>query len=207
MNKNISIITNFGCQTDCWYCIWKKHSLHNVQLDTDWDKLYDFLYDNKEKGKVSVSGGGDCLYKWDIYQKWWDQLFLKCEILNIIIDVHSREKFYNDKFWSKINRCVVSSDIFSDDNEYFDYLLKHTKIRIVHVVTKDSTKELINEYIEYEKSDENCQFTIKELVGYDDNENYESFKNIFGNDLFALDDGDYNIYYMPDNTITDKFLF
>lgn len=69
MTKNISIITNFGCRAKCWYCIWKGHPYEKVQLETDWNKLEQFLYQNRDKGKVSVSGGGDCLYN-NIFCFW-----------------------------------------------------------------------------------------------------------------------------------------
>lgn len=203
-NPNISIITNFGCQTDCWYCIWKTHRLKGVSLDTDWDKLYDFLYEYKSKGKVSVSGGGDCLYRYDEYKEWWDSLFGLCDELNILVDVHSREKFYDEWFWSKVNRCVASSDCPWDDVLYFDWVTKQTKLRIVHVVTADTTEDKMRAYMDFQKTHD-CQFTIKELVGHDDGGMYQKIRKKFP-DVFYLDKGDYNVYYMPDNTITDDFL-
>lgn len=203
-NPNISIITNFGCRTDCWYCVWETHKLKDVRLDTDWDKLYDFLYEHRKKGKVSVSGGGDCLYKYEDYKEWWDTLFGLCNELNLLIDVHSREKFYNNAFWKEINRCVVSSDCPWDDVLYFEYLAKQTKLRIVHVVTHETTDDTMKAYSDIQKS-LNCQFTIKQLVGHDDNGNYNKFRNKYP-DIYHLDEGDYNIYYMPNNEITTDFI-
>jgi len=208
---NISVITNFGCQTNCWYCVWKDHPLKNVSLETDWDKLETFLTEHADKGKVSVSGGGDCLYKYDIYKPWWDKFFSITDKLSMLVDVHSREVFKNDEFWKRVNRVVVSSDVFYKDENYFIYLVGMTKLRIVHVVTADSTIENIKEYFHFKSMAEiftpeaDVQFTMKQLVGYDDGGNYKLFKKKFPNQ-FALDAGDYNIYYMPDNTITDKFL-
>ncbi len=202
--RNISIITNFGCQTNCWYCIWKEHRLRDVQLETDWDRLYTFLNEHKHKGKVSVSGGGDCLFNYPIHESWWDKLFRICKKLNVIVDVHSREKFYNKEFWLKVNRCVASSDNLHDDIDYFNWLINYTKLRITHVVTSKSNESVVDEYLNYSYRT-GCQFTIKQLVGHDDNGNYERFKQLYPM-LFHLDTGDYNIYYMPDNTITDKFL-
>jgi len=203
-NLNISIITNFGCRTNCWYCIWKEHRLKDVQLETDWDKLYKFIKANQHKGKLSVSGGGDCLFNFEKYREWWNKLFKICNELKIQVDVHSREKFYDMNFWQKINRCVASSDFLKDDIEYFKWLRQYSKLRITHVVTEFSTIELIKEYLDFcVKYD--CQFTIKELVGYNDNGNYKLFKQQYPS-LFALEAGDYNIYYMPDNSITHKFL-
>lgn len=204
MEKNISVITNFGCQTNCWYCVWKTHRLKDVQLETDWNKLYQFLKEHKAKGKVSVSGGGDCLYNYNKYESWWNKFYDICTQLNMYIDVHSREKFYDEGFWKKVNRCVLSSDILGDDIEYFTWLAQYTKIRIVHVITQYSTEQLIQDYIDFCNSI-GCQFTIKELVGFDDLGKYKIYSEKFDG-LYSLDSGDYNIYYMPDNTITDVFL-
>jgi hypothetical protein len=200
----ISIITNFGCNHDCWYCIWKGHKLENINDPTDWGALYKFLTKNQDQGKFSVSGGGDCLYRYKNYEKWWDKIFSLSKKLNMLVDVHSRTKFINDTFWKKINKCVFSSDELYKDKEYLNYLSNVTKVRITHLVTEKTTFSMIDEYINFQKSI-NCQFTIKELIGYSDNGNYKKIKEKYNN-IFSLDSGDYNIYYMPDNNIYSKFL-
>ena len=201
---NISIITNFGCRSNCWYCIWKGHRLENVKIDTDWKKLYDFLLFYHSKGKVSVSGGGDCLYKFDKYKFWWESFFNITEKLHMLVDIHTREKFTAGSFWEKINRCVFSSDRLENDIDYLRCLSKLTKIRITHLVTKETTNEMIQDYLIFKK-EINCQFTIKELVGHDDGGRYKKIKEKYP-DIIYLDAGDYNIYYMPDNSTTDTFL-
>lgn len=202
---NISIITNFGCRANCWYCIWKTHPLRDVQLETDWEKLRSFLVKYQDRGKVSVSGGGDCLYRYDQYVGWWKRLFEETSDLQMLVDVHTREKFTHQRFWRRINRCVFSSDNLSDDEEYLEYLARLTKLRITHVVTKNTTDKMIEEYLGFQERT-GCQFTIKELVGHDDDGRYKEIRKKYP-EIFYLDEGDYNIYYMPDNTIREKFLF
>jgi hypothetical protein len=204
-SPNISVITNFGCNANCWYCIWKQHPLKNIQLDTDWNKVEKFFFTNKAKGKVSVSGGGDCLFKYEKYKEWWDIFFALAYKYSLKVDVHSRIKFYNKQFWKKINRCVVSSDSPVMDALYLRWLSKHTKLRITHVVTANTTEQTIKDYLYLQKT-LNCQFTIKQLVNYDDSGNFIKYRNMYP-DLFYLEDGDYNIYYMPDNTIKEEFLY
>ena len=202
---NISVITNFGCHANCWYCIWKGHELENVNNPTDWVKLEKFLYDNKEKGKVSVSGGGDCLYRYDMHVGWWIKFFEITSHLNMIVDVHTREKFTHQSFWKKhINRCVFSSDNLKEDKEYLLYLTQLTKVRITHLVTADTTIDMIRKYLDFQERTR-CQFTIKELVGHTDNGMYKRIRKKFP-DVYHLDEGDYNIYYMPDNSIRSSFL-
>lgn len=201
---NISIITNFGCRANCWYCIWKDHPLQHVNPPTDWQRLYRFLRVYRSKGKVSVSGGGDSLYNYDKHCAWWSRLFVMANNLGMLIDVHTREKFAGEKFWKGINRCVFSSDKLKDDKDFLIYISNITKIRITHLVTADTTFEIIEEYLDFQRKTR-CQFTIKELVKYDDNGMYKIIRQKYPN-IYHLDKGDYNIYYMPDNTIRKSFL-
>lgn len=204
-STNISVITNFGCRAECWYCIWKGHELEFVNSPTDWDKLKAFLYDNRDKGKVSVSGGGDCLYKYDRHIDWWIKFFEITSYMNMLVDVHTREKLMLDFFWTNhINRCVFSSDRLENDKEYLEYLSTLTKVRITHLVTANTTIKMIENYLSFQKKI-GCQFTIKELVNYSDNGMYKMIRQKY-KDIYNLDEGDYNIYYMPDNSIRETFL-
>jgi len=199
---NISIITNFGCSRNCWYCIWKDHALRECKCDTDWNKIIQFLDSNSSHLKISISGGGDPLYNYSQNQLWWDKLFSICNTRNLMVDVHTRERLTDDIFWSKINRCVLSSDSLDGDKQYAEYLTKVTKLRISHVITNNTTTDIIKSYIEF--CDRlSCQLTFKQLHGYDTS--YDQYKKMFSQSYF-LDDGDYNIYYMPNNTVTNKFI-
>lgn len=203
--KNISVITNFGCRANCWYCIWKGHELEHVNDPTDWGKLENFLRENRSKGKVSVSGGGDCLYRYDKHIVWWDKFFSLTNKFDLLVDVHTREKFKNSDFWTEhINRCVFSSDKLIDDKNYLLYLCNLTKVRITYLVTSYTTSDIMEGYLEFQK-ETGCEFTIKELVGYDDGGMYRKIKSLYPN-IYHLDAGDYNIYYMPDNSIRTSFL-
>jgi hypothetical protein len=204
ISTNISIITNFGCHANCWYCIWQNHPLKDIQLNTDWDKLRDFLVQHKDKGKVSISGGGDCLYHYEQHVNWWSKLFEEARELNMLVDVHTREQFTHSRFWKHINRCVFSSDILEHDTEFAKYLCWHTKLRITHLVTAATTDKMIEEYLAFQNST-GCQFTIKQLVGFSDNGRYNEIRDKYP-DIFYLDAGDYNIYYMPNNTVCTDFM-
>lgn len=202
---NISVITNFVCDSNCWYCIWKRHKLQYINDKTDWEKLEKFLSDNKDKGKVSISGGGDPLYNYDKNIDWWIRFFGITSKLNILVDVHTRVKFKNNTFWKKyINRCVFSSDYLKNDESYLKYLASLTKVRITHLVTSNTSFDMIDSYLSFQKK-LNCQFTIKELVGHSDNGMYKKIKEKYPG-IYHLDFRDYNIYYMPDNSISDSFL-
>lgn len=208
---NISIITNFGCNKNCWYCIWKNHHLEKVKEKTDWNKLETFFQSyinilNPDFRKVSISGGGEPLYNYYVNVEWWDELFKLCRNYDIAIDIHTREKLYDELFWEKINKCVFSSDHLTQDKKFLDYVLKHTKLRISHVATELSSDKKIEEYINYKKNN-NCQLTIKELSGFNDKGRYKEIRNKYSDQLYYLDDDDYNVYFMPNNTVKNVFKF
>jgi hypothetical protein len=174
-----------------------------VNEPTNWDKLGEFLYTNWDKGKVSVSGGGDCLYKYDEHIDWWRKLF-GLTSTHMLVDVHTREKFYSTDFWLNINRCVFSSDQLEDDIEYLKYLTSLVKLRVTHLVTAETTFEMIENFLTFQ-DEVLCQFTIKELIGFPDGGMYKKVREKYS-DIYFLDKGDYNTYYMPDNSIRDSFL-
>lgn len=202
---NISVITNFGCRAKCWYCVWNSHKLQNMRHPTDWRKLQKFLWINKKKGKVSVSGGGDPLYEYKNRIEWWNKFFEITQDLDMSVDVHTREKFKNKNFWTKnINRCVFSSDTLKPDIKHLTYLSQLTKVRITHLVTKNTTFRLIEDYLRFQ-DEIKCQFSIKELVNYNDGGMYRKLLKQYP-EIFHLDTGDYNVYYMPDNRVRKTFL-
>lgn len=204
IGSNVSIVTNFGCEFNCWYCVWKGHYLKNCKTKTDWVKLEEFLRENKNKGKVSVSGGGDPLYHFDENQEWWNRFLSLCQSLEMKIDIHSRTKLVDANFWKRINKVVVSSDIPEEDYKYFVWVSKYTQLRISHVITKNTTRAIMNEYLKVQRK-LNCQLTFKQLSGYPDDGMFEEY-SYFYKEAFFLGDGDYNIYYMPDNSVSEKFL-
>ncbi|MCK4244760.1 MAG: hypothetical protein KAX20_03950, partial [Candidatus Omnitrophica bacterium] len=114
------------------------------------------------------------------------------------------EKEHNDFFWTHfIRRCSFSSDNLARDRDFLKYLLGLTLVRITHVATKNTTDEKVEEYLEFSQKT-GCQLTIKELADFDDGGRYREIKAAYP-EIFCLDNKDYNIYYMPDNTITNTF--
>jgi len=202
--KNKSIITNWGCSHNCWYCIWQKHPLKNVCHETNWDKLEKFLTTDWLP-KVSVSGGGDCLSRYEDHIEWWDKFFSICYCHNIMVDVHSRTMFREVKFWRKVNRAVFSLDLLTFQiRDYLEFLAIHTKIRVVHVITRNSTLAHC-QYLADWCSEKGHQITFKKLEGWNDNWKFEKYKELISNATF-LESGDYNLYYFPNNTIGTVFM-
>ena len=65
MDKYLSIITNFGCHYTCPYCITKQSGLQIPKTTIDGLAGLDDAIDNCKIDIVSISGGGDPLYKYE----------------------------------------------------------------------------------------------------------------------------------------------
>jgi hypothetical protein len=203
MVKGKSIITNFGCSEHCWYCVFKKHSLCHVRLGTNWDKLTQFIAKDNIKRKVSVSGGGDPLFKLKDNYSWWEKLFAICEQHNILIDVHSRVPTQDTNFLSKINRFCFSSDY--PEEAYICWLSSHVKTRIVHVVTNATNNTKVNAYVELAEKT-GCQLSLKELDWVSGDKLFKNMTSKYPQ-VYNIPLDDYNEYFMPDNSIQYKFKY
>ena len=152
-----------------------------------------------------------CLYNYNTskMKTWWNRLFAAASCYHYHIDIHTRTKLYSEEFWEEplIRKVVISSDKLDDCATYTDFLLNFIDIRIVHVVTKNTTIKMIEEYLTH-CQDYYIQFTCKELVGHDDGGMYDFLKEKYQdeNNIYFLDKGDYNIYLMPDGKEYTKFL-
>ena len=215
-NLGFSIIITFGCNNNCWYCVWKNfHKLKNIHSafkDTNWDKLNELIR-YYPGNKINISGGLDPLYEYKSNLNWWNRLFKIARENNKLIDVHTREFVFEKSFLSNINKLVISFDTLEKiEKQMLRYYSKGTKIRLVKVITKETKlRELVNA-VNFCRN-YGFQITFKELYGFDDNCNFIEFenklKNIYDfnrNKIRFLKNKDYNIYYMPDNKVYDKFM-
>ena len=113
-----------------------------------YNNLIKLVHTYKDKvDKISISGGGDPLYNYEENESFWNNMFRVTQSANVSLDVHTRVRLYNDGFWNKVNKVALSSDNIKQDKKYINYLRNLTKVRIVHVITKDTTKEVIDEYV------------------------------------------------------------
>lgn len=204
MNKGASIITNFGCDIDCSYCIWKNHHLNNHHTtirSTDWDKLSNFIqpYD-----KISVSGGGDPFYNYSENIIWFDKLF---SIYSGKIDVHTA-KFIHPYDLRRFNKIVVhfNFDRFIKTKEHFRDILNPK--RAVFVITQDLSKNKIDKIIK-ETHDISCQLSFRELYNSTNTEDIQLYiqklEPIY-NYIKLVKQDNYNKYFMPDNSICSEFI-
>lgn len=211
-SRGFSIITNFGCYRDCFYCIWKGHKLENIKQKTDWNKLGKALSKADNIDKISVSGGGDPLYNLSGNIEWYKKLFNLCRERDILVDIHTSEITYSLFILRNINRYVLHTDkvLFEYQKDIISDLSKHTKFRINFVITNEYTCEDLAKYIRFARSI-GIQIAFRELVGDFDKPSEDvvhmlnKVHEIYNQAMYIRQD-DYNLYYMPDNKIYEKFL-
>ena len=112
-NRGFTVITNFGCDCRCKYCITKHHPiLQNAVTDKDkidWEYLEKCISES-DAPTVNLSGGGDPFYNWkeniDFYNRVYelahtrilpDDMELIKKFRKIALSIEARKgKFYEN---------------------------------------------------------------------------------------------------------------
>jgi len=218
-NLGFSIITNFGCRNHCWYCIWRnfhllKNKLTSVE-STDWKKLEELIkwYPGK---KINVSGGLEPLFNYQQNKKWWNRLFKIAKKHKKLIDVHTRELLFKKDLLANVNKLVISFDGLSEfrqiKNQLIKYAARRVKIRLVKVITAKTKLNELEEIIDFSNR-YHFQITFKQLYGFNDQGNFNKLRKklnkIYDFEKYKirfLKQGDYNVYFMPDNKLYETFI-
>lgn len=201
----LSIITNFGCDERCSYCIWNDHFLKNIFTtteNTDWGKMITTI-NQLSPERISISGGGDPLFELEKNIKWWQTLFYYLPYVKI--DLHTA-KIAPPNFARKFNKYVFHAkdlDTYYKKVDELDKLI--TAKRVVIVADKQYTE---SDYIKAAEDAKNrgFSFSVRQLV-----ENKKpvdicvDFLRQYP-DLFYIEHKDYNLYFMPDNNLYETFL-
>lgn len=211
MDKILSVITNFGCDTGCKYCIWKEHSLKSFKTtteNTDWDKLKQSI-EHYSPNQISVSGGGDPLFQCELNDEWWNNLFNICK--DTKVEIHTSKFLPKWKHLNKLNRYVLHmevTDYISIRESLKDFAQKN-KLRIVVVLNESATLEDYTCLSVFCRNN-NIELSVRQLV-VDGKEQYilheemkEGHKQKY---WYYIEQADYNLYYMPDNKIYNTYQF
>ena len=212
MIKGYSVITNFGCRFSCPYCIWKDHPLKDSRDGTDWNALNCFLHDAQDSqvGKVSVSGGGDPFFKLENNQVWWEKFLSLTTARELEVSVHTRERVTLDNdvlrfLLNHISRLTLSTDVLDDVLDYAYMMSRYTQIRVVHVVQPFDTMKSLDKYV-LAFFGTPIQLSFKQLHQSTDNTLFNKAKDEYRDDVFFIEDKDYNYYFMPDNKVYEHFV-
>lgn len=217
-NKGFTIITNFGCNNKCKYCISKYHPIlqNNITLEDsiDWEYLEECIK-NTSSPKVNLSGGGDPFYEYEKHLDFYKRVYEICKKHGKLMDIHTRIIPDNNELISLFNKIALSVE-FNDEKalknlkERYYEISKLTKIRVIQVVNSNLSKELCQEYIDKIKSYGISQVTFRQMFG--NKKAYEHFKYLEKQideqeGVFFLKDGEYHEYYFTTNNKLYPYFF
>lgn len=217
INKGFTIITNFGCDCNCPYCITKHHPiLQNAITDKDkinW-KYLEKCISESDAPTVNLSGGGDPFYNWkdnlDFYEKVY-QLALK---YNKKLDIHTRILPDDMSLIQKFRKIALSVEMNDKKamerlKEMLPEIEKTTKLRVINVLNERMTKEDCLDYIQKMHEIGVKQITFRQMFG-----NKKAYKNFIKiKDLIDipgvlfLPDGEYHNYYFTTNNKLYPYFF
>ena len=141
-DKYLSVITNFGCHYSCAYCIVKNNHL-NIPKTTihGLNNLFSEIVKNRCNW-VSLSGGGDPLWKYEQHKDWYEKFFEIVDAAHVNTELHTSLHAVQGVSYSHFDRVVYHlhslAQLYSIKRENCSI------VRIVFVVTEDFTEDMIN---------------------------------------------------------------
>lgn len=209
MDKYLSVITNFGCHGRCPYCIVRENGIKVPKSTVDGlDKLEDAIT-LTGANIVSISGGGDPLYRYSdnpLVPMHLGMVMGICIKAGIPMEMHT--SYTESEFPYYFCKRVVYHLQSVEDLEYVE---RHGTeiVRVVFVATEKLSKEDITKISDFvHSSDQIDELSFRQMV----NERYET--EYYNHDFLKaghekglwhyIRQKDYNIYY-AENRIYTKF--
>jgi hypothetical protein len=216
-NKGFTVITNFGCDNHCQYCITKHHPiLQNAITDKskiDWEYLERCIAESNAP-TVNLSGGGDPFYHWQNNYDFYNHIYDIALKYNKKLDIHTRILPDDIGLIYKFRKIALSVEYYDARALYqlenmLPEIEKKTKLRVINVLNERMTKEDCLDYIETMKKIGVKQITFRQMFGnrkaY---ENFDHLKNeIIEDDVLFLPDGEYHNYYFTTNNKLYPYFF
>lgn len=205
IEKYLSIITNFGCHYSCPYCIVKNNNIEIPKTTIKGlDNLKQTLIGNG-CNIVSISGGGDPLYKYEKHINWYEKLFDILEEMGVPIEMHT--SYINSNFPMKMCKRVV---YYLRNKEQLSKIVRHGNeiIRVVYVVTNNMTLYDIFDIVDFVKtSNQIDELSFRQMI--DSNYNtcfhlHDELKAGHKKYWWYIEQNGYNLYY-AENKIYNKY--
>ena len=216
-NRGFTIITNFGCDCHCKYCITKHHPiLQNSITDKskiDWEYLEKCVSESNAP-TINLSGGGDPFYNWKYNLDFYDKVYELAKKYNKKLDIHTRSLSDDMNLIKKFRKIALS--IESNDSHAIENLKarlpeieKTTKVRVINVLNDRMTKEDCLQYINKMRSIGVKQITFRQMFG--NKKAYQNFLKIKDSidipGVMFLPDGEYHHYYFTTNNKLYPYFF
>lgn len=216
-NKGFTVITNFGCDCHCKYCITKHHPiLQNAVTDKskiDWAYLEKCIAAS-EAPTVNLSGGGDPFYHWQENIDFYNRMYELATKYEKQLDIHTRILPTDMNLIQKFRKIALS--IESYDTKAMEQLRmmlpeieKTTKLRVINVLNERMTTEDCLAYINKMHDIGVKQVTFRQMFG---NRNaYQNFLKVKDTidipGVMFLPDGEYHNYYFTTNNKLYSYFF
>ena len=216
-NRGFTVITNFGCDCHCKYCITKHHPiLQNAVTDKnkiDW-KYLEKCISESEAPTVNLSGGGDPFYNWKENIDFYNRVYELAHKYDKKLDIHTRILPDDMDLIKKFRKIALSIEAYDmKAMERLKNILPEientTKIRVINVLNERMTTE---DYLDYINKMHNIgvkQITFRQMFG---NKNaYQNFLKIKDSinipGVMFLPDGEYHHYYFTTNNKLYPYFF
>ena len=215
MNKGFTIITNFGCDQHCPYCISKHHPIlqNNLTNDINWKYLEKCIAESTAP-TVNLSGGGDPFFHYQEHLDFYDHIYNICQKYQKRMDIHTRILPDDNELLSKFRKIALSIEYdnyeaLNNLKERFNSIKNIVKIRVIQVVNSKITWQDCLHYIQRLKHIGCEQITFRQMFGNKlaFNHFYELEKIIKYPGVLFLHDGEYHNYYFTTNNKLYPYFF
>lgn len=212
MDKYLSVITNFGCHYTCPYCIVKNNHLNIPKTTVDGLKELPKAYAENGCNWISVSGGGDPLWKFKEHFIWWWKFWTKLPTgakteLHTSIFPHLDGSVVDALRYGGFDRVVYHAHTI-DDLKKVKRFGEDQIVRVVYVVDQNFTEEMISEIADIcQESEEIDELSFRQMV--DDHYQATDYCQDFLRQghkkrWWYIEQCDYNIYYC-ENKVYDEY--
>lgn len=216
-NRGFTIITNFGCDCNCKYCITKHHPiLQNAVTDKnkiDWEYLEKCISES-EAPTVNLSGGGDPFYNWQDNIDFYNRVYELAHKYNKKLDIHTRILPDDMELIKKFRKIALSIEAYDTKamerlKDILPGVEKTTLLRVINVLNERMTTEECLDYINKMHNIGVKQITFRQMFG---NKNaYQNFLKIKDSinipGVMFLPDGEYHHYYFTTNNKLYPYFF
>lgn len=200
MNKEkyLSIITNFGCHYKCPYCVVKTNGIRVPSTTIEGLNTLKDAVEHEKATIISVSGGGDPLYKYHKHRAYYKKLFKLCDEMGLPLEMHTS---YFNTWIFPYDKCYRVVYHLRDMND-ISKIKRHgnEKVRVVFVVTEDFTDDKIANIVHLVHENRHIdELTFRQMVDKNYNAtNYCQDTLRRGHKVLwhYVEQNDYNPYYV-----------
>lgn len=216
-NRGFTVITNFGCDCRCKYCITKHHPiLQNAVTDKDkidWEYLEKCISES-DASTVNLSGGGDPFYNWKENIDFYNRVYELAYKYGKKLDIHTRILPDDMELIKKFRKIALSIEAYDTKaierlKNILPEIEKTTNLRVINVLNERMATEDCLDYINKMHNIGVKQITFRQMFG---NKNaYQNFLKIKDSinipGVMFLPDGEYHHYYFTTNNKLYPYFF